>query len=149
VGVAADWPERESEMEKKEYHFYAVHRDVDVPRIQRENTDADFVRIGWKNETGAQAVYIATARGTERANAMFAGEEIYIGILPKVNPDGDVTYYSSDASDDIPYNVGAFRFAAANHGSDAAKNDAAFEKFYALLRERECKPIRMEVSAIR
>jgi hypothetical protein len=59
---------KETEMKvTDEYSFSAKYTSVDFPRIFKENPNADFIRVAWKDEQKNQCVvYFVTEKGYKR-----------------------------------------------------------------------------------
>lgn len=136
-------------MEKTNYRFNAVTRDIDVARIFKENEDADFIRIAVRG----QIVYLFTPGGFDRMTETKLLDHAMRRECPKICPDYTIcfTWMEPDCNcGTLRFSEGSVATVSSNYfqKGSADRMDLAFEKFYALLRERECKPVRVDVSAI-
>jgi hypothetical protein len=118
---------KETEMKvTDEYSFSAKYTNVDFPRIFKENPNADFIRVAWKDEKNHQhVIFFATEKGYER--------------LHKV----EMTHYAESLRHIELTAQGSFHCVRLGYEGylltslKVRLSDEDFGNFYALLRQRE------------
>jgi len=130
-------------MRKEEYSFSAKYQNVDFARILNENSEADFIRVDWKDEDDEKdARYLVTKKGYKRIKAVdMAYSNIY--SLAALHLDAKGSLHHTTSYPDSSYNIG-YMLVIFKKGSSMTKT---FEEFYGKLREREERkhPIKITV----
>jgi hypothetical protein len=112
-----------------EYSFSAKYTNVDFPRIFKENPNADFIRVAWKDEQKKQCVvYFVTEKGYERLNK------------------AKMTHYTESLRHTELTARGSLHCVTLGYGGyilmrrdSQPLSDEDFGNFYALLRQREAR----------
>ena len=110
-----------------EYSFSAKYSQVDFPRIFKENPNADFIRVAWKDEQKNQCVvYFVTEKGYERLSR------------------AEMTHYTASLRHTELTSCGSFHCVLLGYGGYLLMRaggqlftEEDFGNFYALLRQRE------------
>jgi hypothetical protein len=112
-----------------EYSFSAKYTNVDFPRIFKENPNADFIRVAWKDKQKKQCVvYFVTEKGYERLSK------------------AEMTHYTESLRHTELTASGSLHCVTLGYGGyllmrmgGQPLSDEDFGNFYALLRQREAR----------
>jgi hypothetical protein len=112
-----------------EYSFSAKYTNVDFPRIFKENPNADFIRVAWKDEQKKQCVvYFVTEKGYKRLSK------------------AEMTHYTESLRHTELTARGSLHCVTLGYGGyilmrrdSQPLSDEDFGNFYALLRQREAR----------
>jgi hypothetical protein len=121
---------KETEMNvTDEYSFSAKYTSVDFPRIFKENPNADFIRVAWKDAKNHQhVIFFTTEKGYERLRK------------------AEMTHYTESLRHTELTAKGSLHCVTLGYGGYILMrrdiqplSDEDFGNFYALLRQREAR----------
>jgi len=131
-------------MRKEEYSFSAKYQNVDFARILNENSEADFIRVDWKDEDDEKdARYLVTKKGYKRVKAVDMAYN-YIYSLASLHLDSKGSLHHTTSCPDSSYTIG-YMLVIFKKDTTMANT---FKEFYAKLREREERRHSIKVTVI-
>jgi hypothetical protein len=133
---------KETEMNvTDEYSFSAKYTSVDFPRIFKENPNADFIRVAWKDEKNHQhVIFFATEKGYERLHK--AEMTHYTESLRHTELTAQGSFHC------VTLGYEGYLLTNLTYGCRHPLSDEDFGNFYALLRQREARRHEICVAAI-